>query len=55
MLKEGRVLAAGASGDVLTAAKIRELYDVEVEVSRHPGTGRLVVIPLQGTGTGRIT
>lgn len=46
MLKEGHVLAAGPVDDVLTPSRIRELYDVEAEVARHPRTGRLAVTPL---------
>ena len=53
MLKEGRVMAAGATDDVLTSARIRELYDVEVEVSRHAATGRITVLPLRPAGSGR--
>ena len=46
MLKDGRVLAAGAVDDVLTPARIRDLYEVDAEVARHPRTGSLTVIPL---------
>jgi len=45
MIREGRILAAGPTGDVLTAARVRELYDVDVEVLRHRGS-RLLVVPL---------
>ena len=46
MLKKGRVLAAGPVEEVLTAARVRELYDVDAEVARHPRTGQLTVTPL---------
>jgi len=46
MLKQGRVIAAGPVDDVLTPGKIRELYDVDAEVVRHPSTGHLTVTPL---------
>jgi iron complex transport system ATP-binding protein len=46
MLKQGRVLASGPVDDVLTAERIRELYDVDAEVARHPRTGHLTVTPL---------
>lgn len=46
MLKEGRVLAAGPVGEVLTPSRIRNLYDVDAEVTRHPRSGRLLVTPL---------
>jgi iron complex transport system ATP-binding protein len=47
MLKHGRVLAAGPVDEVLTAQRIRELYDVNADVSRHPRTGQLTVVPLR--------
>ena len=39
MLKEGQVLAAGPADEVLTPARIRELYGVDAEVARHPRSG----------------
>lgn len=45
MLKGGRVLASGPPAEVLTAERVRELYEVDVEVTRHASTGRLVVVP----------
>ena len=47
MLKQGRVLAAGPVDEVLTPARIRELYDVEAEVTRHAVTGHLTVTALR--------
>ena len=52
MLKSGAVMAAGPTDEVLTAGRIRELYDVDVEVTRHHLTGRPVVVPLGAAGTG---
>lgn len=52
LLRNGEVLAAGATEDVLTADRIRALYGVEAEVSRHPRTGRLVVIPISRVAAG---
>ena len=46
MLKHGRVIAVGPVDDVLTPARIRELYDVDAEVVRHPRTGYLHVTPV---------
>jgi iron complex transport system ATP-binding protein len=46
MLKQGRVLTTGPVADVLTPARISELYEVEAEVTRHPRSGRLLVTPL---------
>jgi iron complex transport system ATP-binding protein len=47
LLKKGEVLAAGPTEEVLTPAGIRTLYGVEADVSRHPATGRLVVVPIR--------
>ena len=49
MLKRGQVIAAGTVDEVLTPARIRELYEVDAEVVRHPRTGYLHVTPV-GTG-----
>jgi len=46
LLREGRVLAAGATDDVLTPEHIRALYDVEADVQRHAEAGHLVVVPI---------
>jgi iron complex transport system ATP-binding protein len=46
MLKKGQVLAAGPVDEVLTPARIGELYDVEAEVTRHAITRHLTVTPL---------
>jgi len=44
MLREGQVLASGGVDDVLTPNLIRQLYDVEADVSRHGKTGHLTVV-----------
>jgi iron complex transport system ATP-binding protein len=49
LLKAGRVLAAGATKDVLTALNIRRLYDVDADVTFHPRAGHLTVVPLART------
>ncbi|CAN5743225.1 ABC transporter ATP-binding protein [soil metagenome] len=46
LLREGRVLAAGETGEVLQAQNVRALYDVEADVRHHPDAGHLVVVPL---------
>ena len=46
LLKAGRVVATGATKDVLTAAHIRRLYDVDADVTFHPRAGHLTVVPL---------
>ena len=52
-LKEGEVLAAGPTAEVLTPEHIRLLYGVDAEVTRHPPTGRLVVVPIRRVPAGR--
>jgi iron complex transport system ATP-binding protein len=52
LLKRGEVIAAGPTEEVLTTEHIRRLYGVEADVSRHAGSGRLVVIPLHRVGDG---
>jgi iron complex transport system ATP-binding protein len=50
MLKDGRVLGQGTVKDVLTADNVRTLYGVEADVTTHPGTGHLTVVPLRTVG-----
>jgi iron complex transport system ATP-binding protein len=47
MLKDGQVLASGPVAEVLTPALVRRLYDVEVDVTAHPRTGHLTVVPVR--------
>ena len=47
LLKDGRVLDAGPTDEVLTQAGVRKLYGVEADVHRHADSGYLVVTPLQ--------
>jgi len=47
LLKDGQVLASGATDDVLTPDRIRSLYGVEADVTRHPVTGQLTIVPLR--------
>jgi iron complex transport system ATP-binding protein len=53
MLKDGRVTASGSVDDVLTPARVRDLYEVNVDIARHPLTGRLTVVPLGPADPGR--
>ena len=46
LLREGRVLASGATSDVLTAPNIAALYGVEADVTLHPSAGHIVVVPI---------
>ena len=52
MLKRGRVIAAGPVDEVLTPTRIRELYDVDADVTRHPKTGHLTVVPIPAGDAG---
>jgi len=49
LLKEGRVLAAGPTEEVLTPDRIRALYGVEADVRPHDAAGHLVVVPVRRT------
>jgi iron complex transport system ATP-binding protein len=53
LLKNGQVLAAGHTDDVLTSPNIRLLYDVDAHVTRHDATGRIVVVPVRRAPAGR--
>ncbi|MET0990273.1 MAG: heme ABC transporter ATP-binding protein [Glaciihabitans sp.] len=43
VLSSGRVVAAGAPEDVLTASMLREIYRVDATVLEHPVTGRPLI------------
>jgi iron complex transport system ATP-binding protein len=49
LLREGRVLAQGSPREVLTAPLVRQLYDVDADVSFHEGAGHLTVVPIRRT------
>jgi iron complex transport system ATP-binding protein len=44
VLRAGRVVAAGAPAEVLTAALVADVYGVEASVGRHEASGRLHVV-----------
>jgi iron complex transport system ATP-binding protein len=46
LLRDGRVLAAGPTEEVLTPAAIRDLYGVHAEVAHHPRAGHLSIVPI---------
>jgi iron complex transport system ATP-binding protein len=46
LVRDGRVLAQGATRDVLTAAMVNQLYGVDADVSFHGRAGHLTVIPI---------
>jgi iron complex transport system ATP-binding protein len=47
MLREGRVVAQGATREVLTGAMIQQLYDVAADVRFHEDAGHLTVVPVR--------
>ena len=47
LMRDGRVVAQGATREVLTAASIRRIYDVEADVSFHGAAGHVTVTPLR--------
>ena len=46
LVRDGRVIASGPTGEVLTAQAVRALYDVDADVGLHPRAGRLTVTPI---------
>jgi iron complex transport system ATP-binding protein len=46
LLDRGRVLAAGPVDAMLNPTLIQQLYDVDVDITTHPRTGRLTVVPV---------
>jgi iron complex transport system ATP-binding protein len=47
LMRDGRVIATGATGDVLTPENVRRLYDVEADVHVHEDTGHVTVVPVR--------
>ncbi|HWN85991.1 MAG TPA: ABC transporter ATP-binding protein [Vicinamibacterales bacterium] len=50
LLRDGRLLGHGPTDEVLTAAMVRQLYDVEADVQRHDRAGHLTVTPVRRAG-----
>jgi ABC-type cobalamin/Fe3+-siderophores transport system ATPase subunit len=46
-MRDGRILAAGATNEVLTDQTVRRLYDVEADVRFHSRAGHLTVVPIR--------
>ena len=46
LVRDGRVIASGPTGEVLTASAVKALYDVDADVGLHPRAGRLMVTPI---------
>ncbi|MBI4886758.1 MAG: ABC transporter ATP-binding protein [Acidobacteria bacterium] len=47
LMRDGRVLAQGATRDVLTGAHVRQLYNVDADVHFHEASGHLTVVPIR--------
>ena len=47
LLRDGRVVAHGATRDVLTPEAVQALYDVHTDISFHDEAGHLTVVPLR--------
>jgi iron complex transport system ATP-binding protein len=47
LMRAGRVLAAGATDEVLTPDHVRALYDVDADVRVHEATGHVTVVPVR--------
>ena len=47
LLRQGQVLAAGATSDVLTTDNVEKLYDVRADVHIHHPSGHLIVVPVK--------
>ena len=44
VLKDGRIVASGKTEEVITEQLIREVYEVDCSVERHPKSGKLHVV-----------
>ena len=47
LLKSGRVVSIGQTEVVLSAANIRNLFGIEVDIQRHPANANLTIVPSQ--------
>ena len=47
VMRGGRILATGATRDVLTGKTVRELYDVDADVQFHARAGHLTIVPVK--------
>ena len=47
MMRDGHVIAAGPTAEVLTPEHVKALYDVEADVHVHGETGHMTVVPVR--------
>jgi len=45
MMKSGQVVAAGDPQAIFTAARLKEVFDLDASVLRDPASGRPVCVP----------
>ncbi|WP_268794102.1 ABC transporter ATP-binding protein [Salimicrobium flavidum] len=48
LMKNGRIYVSDSPGEVLTAKNLREVYDIEADVRRHPETGKVSITYVPG-------
>jgi iron complex transport system ATP-binding protein len=46
LMQAGQIVAIGTPEDVLTRARIEQVYGVEMDIQKHPKTGRINVLPV---------
>ena len=51
-MKAGRIVAAGVPGEVVTAATVREVFDLRCDVLADPRTGSPLVVPISRHDSG---
>ena len=54
LMRDGRVLAAGPTADVLTPENVMRLYDVEADIQINSETGHMTVVPVRLAAPKRI-
>ncbi|HEY8042461.1 MAG TPA: ABC transporter ATP-binding protein [Polyangiaceae bacterium] len=52
LMREGRVVAAGAPAEVMTPALLRETFDADVDVGTHATSGQRYFVPLRARSAG---
>ncbi|WP_084361339.1 heme ABC transporter ATP-binding protein [Herbiconiux solani] len=54
LIHDGRVVADGAPDAVLTGELLSRVYDLPVEVMRHPVTGTAIILPIRQPSAARV-
>lgn len=45
MMKDGHIVSAGTPDDIFTAARLKDVFDLDSKVLRDPDSGRMVCVP----------